>query len=132
MSIFRFIKWLLQDKPLEVFGNGHQKRDFTYIDDIVEGTIKALKPVGYEIINLGSNTPYELQEMIKIIEKLAHKRAVCEYQPFPQADIKETWANIDKAKRILNWQPKVHFEEGLQKTIEWFQKNWSWVKKIEG
>ena len=74
MSVFRFIKWILEDKPLEVFGDGSQSRDFTYVDDIAEGTILATRPLGYEIINLGNNRPHSLMEMIGLIERYTGKR----------------------------------------------------------
>jgi UDP-glucuronate 4-epimerase len=75
MSIFRFIKWIMEDRPIEVFGDGTQSRDFTYVDDIAEGTILALKPVGYEIINLGGNNPHELTEIIKLNRKVHWERS---------------------------------------------------------
>jgi nucleoside-diphosphate-sugar epimerase len=75
MAVFRFIKWIMEGVPLEIFGDGNQKRDFTYIDDIARGTISALKPLRYEIINLGNNHPYKLLEIIRLIEKYVGKKA---------------------------------------------------------
>jgi UDP-glucuronate 4-epimerase len=128
MSIFRFIKWIMEDRPIEVFGDGTQSRDFTYVDDIAEGTILALKPVGYEIINLGGNNPHELTEIINLIEKYTGKEAKLMNKEFHKADIKATWADITKAKEILAWEPKVGIEDGIKRTIEWFQENWVWLK----
>ena len=130
MSIFRFIKWIMEDSPLEIFGDGSQQRDFTYVDDIARGTIKALKPLGYEIINLGNSHPYKLSKAIKLIEKYTGKKANFEYKEFHKADVKATWADINKAKRLLNWQPQVGLEEGIKRTVEWTKDNWKWVKKI--
>jgi nucleoside-diphosphate-sugar epimerase len=128
MSIFRFIKWIMEDRPIEVFGDGTQSRDFTYVDDIAEGTILALKPVGYEIINLGGNNPHELTEIINLIEKYTGKEAKLMNKEFHKADIKATWADITKAKEILAWEPKVGIEDGIKRTIEWFMENWGWLK----
>jgi UDP-glucuronate 4-epimerase len=131
MSVFRFIKWIMEEKPLEVFGDGSQSRDFTYIDDIAEGTILALKPLGYEIINLGNNQPHKLSEVIRLIEKFTGKTARVENREFHKADLKATWADITKAKELLGWQPKVSLEEGIRRTVDWFKENWHWLKEIK-
>ncbi|HAV39889.1 MAG: GDP-mannose 4,6-dehydratase [Aquificota bacterium] len=130
MSVFRFIKWILEDRPLEVFGDGSQSRDFTYIDDIAEGTILATKPLGYEIINLGNNRPHSLLEMIGLIEKYTGKKARLEMRDFHKADMKATWADISKAKSLLGWEPKVSLEEGIKRTVEWTIENWDWIKDV--
>ena len=130
MSIFRFIKWIMEGSPLEIFGDGSQERDFTYIDDIARGTIKALKPLGYEIINLGNNHPDKLSTAIQLIEKCVGKKARFKYKEFHKADMKITWADISKAQKLLNWQPKVSLEEGIKKTLAWTKDNWEWVQNI--
>jgi UDP-glucuronate 4-epimerase len=130
MSVFRFIKWVMEEKPLEVFGDGSQSRDFTYIDDIAEGTILAIKPLGYEIINLGNNQPHKLSEVIRLIEEFTGKTAKVESREFHKADLKATWADITKAKELLGWQPKVSLEEGIRRTVDWFKENWHWLKDI--
>jgi len=131
MSIFRFIKWIMEDKPLEIFGDGTQSRDFTYIDDIARGTVLALKPVGYQIINLGNNDPDKLIKVINLIEEYLGKEARFEYKKFHKADMKATWADITKAQRILEWQPQVSLEEGVKRTVDWVKENWDWVKNIK-
>lgn len=131
MSPFRFIKWIMEGSPLEVFGDGSQQRDFTYIDDIARGTIKALKPLGYEIINLGNNCPHRLSGAINLIEKYTGKKAKFEYKEFHKADMRATWADINKAKNLLDWQPRIDLGEGIKKTVEWAKDNWSWVKDIK-
>jgi UDP-glucuronate 4-epimerase len=131
MSVFRFIKWIMEEKPLEVFGDGSQSRDFTYIDDIAEGTILALKPLGYEIINLGNNQPHKLSEVLRLIEKFTGKTAKVENREFHKADLKATWADITNAKELLGWQPKVSLEEGIRRTVDWFKENWHWLKEIK-
>lgn len=130
MSPFRFIKWILEGVPLTIYGDGSQERDFTYVDDIAEGTIKALKPLGYEIINLGNNYPHKLSEMIHLIEKYTHKEARYRYEEFHKADMKSTWADITKAKELLDWQPQIDLEEGIKRTVQWTKENWDWVKDI--
>lgn len=131
MSIFRFIKWIEKGSPLEVFGDGSQVRDFTYVDDIARGTIKALKPLMYEVINLGNNHPHKLTEAIKLVEKYTGKQAHFKYKEFHKADMKATRADIDKAKKYLDWQPQVVLEEGIKRTVQWTKDNWEWVKKIK-
>jgi UDP-glucuronate 4-epimerase len=131
MSIFRFIKWIDCEQKLELFGDGQQSRDFTFVDDIAEGTILASKAVGYEVINLGGGkNPISLNTVIGSIEKKLGHKAILDNKEFHIADIKETWADISKAERILGWKPKISFEEGLSRTIDWYQENKSWVKDI--
>lgn len=130
MSIFRFIKWIMEGTPLEVFGDGSQTRDFTYVDDIARGTILALKPVGYEIINLGNNNPNKLSQAIQFIEEYTGKTALIEYSDFHKADIMATWADIDKAHQLLNWTPQISLREGIQKTTSWMKNNWNWVNNL--
>ncbi len=132
MSIFRFIKWIDEGKPIILYGDGSQARDFTYVDDIANGTILALKDVGYEIINLGGGkNPISLKTVIEMIEKYLGKKAVIDFKPFHKADLKETWADITKAKQLLNWEPKISFEEGIEKTIKWYIENRDWLKDVE-
>lgn len=132
MSIFRFIEWILAGKPLIVFGDGMQERDFTYIDDIALGTIKALEtPTGYEIINLGDNSPHSLGRMIELIEKELGKKSKKEFEPFHKADMMATCADIDKAKNILGWTPSVSLEEGIKKTVKWHLDNRDWLQNIK-
>lgn len=131
MSIFRFIKWIDEGIPLEIYGDGTQSRDFTFIDDISYGTILALKDLGYEIINLGGGMkPVSLIEVIKYLEDLLGKRAKIRYMPFHTADLTETQADISKAKRILNWEPKTDLKEGIKKTVQWYLENRDWLKDI--
>jgi len=132
MSNFRFIKWIDEGKPLILYGDGTQSRDFTYVDDIAEGTIKALANVGYEIINLGGGkNPRNLNYVIRKLEEYLGKKAKIEYKNFHKADLKETMADISKARRILNWEPKIDLEQGLRKCVEWFIENRSWLKDIK-
>ena len=131
MSIFRFIKWIEAGEPLELMGDGSQSRDFTYVDDIARGTIVALKPLGYEIINLGGgNNPITLQAVIAFIEKALGNKAIIDLKPFHIADIKETWADISKAERLLDWKPEISPLDGFQKSVDWYLANKSWCQQI--
>ena len=132
MSIFRFIKWIYEGLPIRIYGDGTQARDFTYIDDIARGTILALKPLGYEIINLGGGkNPVSINEIIDILERLIGKKAKREYLNFHKADVKITWAEIKKAKEILGWEPEINIEEGLKRTVSWARENIELVKSIK-
>lgn len=130
MSVFRFMKWIWEEKPLDVFGDGSQSRDFTYVDDIAEATIKALNPVGYQVINIGNNSPHKLTSMINLIEDCLGKKADINYKDFHQADMLETWADIGKAERLLVWKPQIGLCEGIKKTAEWFKKNYDIIRNI--
>ena len=130
MSLFRFVQWIHEGRPVTVFGDGSQERDFTYVDDIARGTIAALQPVGHEVINLGSDQPVVLNDAIALVERLAGASAEIQRQPLHPADVQATWANIDKAREILNWQPEVGFEEGVGRLVDWYQGNRGWAKDI--
>jgi len=132
MCYFRFIKWIDEGHPLELFGDGSQGRDFTYVDDIADGTIRALRNVGYEIINLGGgNNPIEINYMIAKIEEFLGKDAIIEYRPFEKTDMKQTWADIAKAEKILDWQPTIAFDDGLKRTVDWYLDNRDWLSDIK-
>ncbi len=132
MSPFRFIKWIDEATPIELFGDGSQSRDFTHVDDIAEGTIKALRPLGYEIINMGGGQkPYSINYMIEKIESLLGKRAEIVQKPFHKADMMETWADITKAKELLGWEPKIGFDEGFEDTVKWHKENRDWIRDIK-
>jgi nucleoside-diphosphate-sugar epimerase len=120
MSIFRFMKNISEGRPIEVYGDGTQKRDFTYIDDIAEGTIRMLSLRGYQIINLGNSSSVELKDVIRGIEGLLERRAQITYLSRHPADVLATQAAIDEAEEFLGWKPDVKINEGLRKTVDWF------------
>lgn len=131
MSIFRFIKWIDEGKPLQLFGDGSQSRDFTYVDDIAIGSIAALKEVGFKVVNLGGNDPYSMNDVIGMIEKLLKKKARIKQYSFPKTDTKATWADISEARRILKWSPRIGLEEGIVRTVGWYLANKSWLAKLK-
>jgi nucleoside-diphosphate-sugar epimerase len=131
MSPYRFIKWIAEEETIQMFGDGSQSRDFTYVDDIARGTIAAIQDVGYEIINLGGGrNPVSLNTIIYKLEQLLDKKAKIDHKPFHVADLMETWADISKAKRLLGWEPQVSLEEGLEKSVQWYTNNQDWLKGI--
>ncbi|VAX37411.1 Nucleotide sugar epimerase [hydrothermal vent metagenome] len=132
MCLFRFIKWIDEGKTMELFGDGSQSRDFTYVDDIASGTVKALKKVGIKTINLGGgHNPYSLHYLIELIEKNLGKKAKIKKFPFPKTDMKSTWADISQAKEILKWKPSISLEEGVRRTVQWYQDNKKWIKDVQ-
>jgi nucleoside-diphosphate-sugar epimerase len=131
MCMFRFIKWIDEGTELEIFGDGSQCRDFTFVEDVARGSILALKPLGYEVVNIGGGkAPTTINEVIAGIERRLGKKAKCRYMPFHKADISETRADISKAARLLGWTPEVDLEEGITRTVDWYVANRSWVKDV--
>jgi UDP-glucuronate 4-epimerase len=132
MSVLRFVKWIDEGKPIVLYGDGSQSRDFTYVDDIAIGTLAATKKkVGYEIINLGGGkNPVAINLLISKIENLLNKKAELNQKPFHSADVDSTWADISKADQLLNWKPTISLDKGLEKTVEWYYENKSWLKDI--
>lgn len=124
MSPLRFIRWIDEGTPITLYGDGSQTRDFTYIDDIAEGTVAALKDVGFAIINLGGgNRPVAIREMIEAFARHLGKQATIDHQPFHSADMRETQAVIERARTLLGWSPHVSPEEGFRHTVEWYRAN---------
>lgn len=124
MCILKFIKCILNKIPLTIFGNGEQSRDFTYIDDIVDGTFLSKKYFdGYQIFNLGSGTiPISLKEIIKTLQEITGIIPNINYIKKSPGDLFSTQASIEKANKLLNWHPKTSILEGLKKTVIWYKK----------
>ncbi len=131
MAPLRFVQRIREGRPITVFGDGSQSRDFTYVDDIARGTIAALKPVGHEVFNLGSDEPLKLSLLIALVEKLTGCKAVRVPKPGHPADVPATWADISKARRVLGWAPQTHFEQGMRQLVEWYEANRAWAKEID-
>lgn len=131
MSIFRFIQWIQEGVPLEIFGDGGQSRDFTFVQDIARGTILAAKKLGFEVINLGGGkNPISINTVISGIEQRLHKKAIHMNKAFHKADILETWADISKAERVLGWRPEISLDVGLDRTVQWHIDNATWLEKV--
>ncbi len=131
MSLFRFVRWIVEGEPLQLNGDGTQQRDFTHVDDVARGVVAALeRRPGYETINLGSDHPVELNAVIEEIEAAVGKLATVETHPFPATDVIATWANIDRARELLGWEPKVDLKQGVASVVEWYLENREWAKDI--
>lgn len=125
LAIRKFLTSVIDDKPIDVYGDGSTRRDYTYVDDIVDGVIAALnyKESNYEIINLGNNKPIELRALIEKIEQVTGKKAILNRLPQQPGDVPQTFADISKAQRLLNFAPSTPIEEGLENFYRWLEKN---------
>ncbi len=122
MVMYQWADNILNDRPIKISSNGQRKRDYTYVGDIVDGIIRALnKPLGYEVINLGNSSPVSLKELLAIFEKVSDKKATVVSRPSHNASVENTYADISKAKKILNWQPKINIEQGVTRLVKWFR-----------
>ncbi len=121
MAPYKFLNAIIKQEPLNKYGDGTTSRDYTYIDDIVDGVVSALennKKIVSEVYNLGNSTPISLNNFIETCEKVAKKKAIINSLPMQLGDVPHTYADISKAGKDLNYKPKVKLEEGLQKTME--------------
>jgi len=186
MSLFRFVQWISEGRPVVVYGDGRQSRDFTYVDDIARGTLAALRfletaddgpqtaeghqrsavggqpsavggqasavggqhsavsgqpsAVGdspsairhpkFEIFNLGSDHPVVLLDVIHLVEEVVGKKARLEHRPRHPADVWATWADIGKAEHLLGWRPETPIEEGVRRTVAWYQEERAWAREV--
>lgn len=130
MSMFRFMQWISEGRPVLVNGDGEQKRGFTYLDDIARGTILALKPLGYEIINLGGHETISINQLITMMEEAVGKKATIEHGPFDKADMMANWADVSKAGQLLGWEPAVGLQEGIGRMVAWYRQEHSWASQI--
>jgi nucleoside-diphosphate-sugar epimerase len=130
MSMYRFTQWISEGQPVWVNGDGEQSRGFTYIDDIARGTILGLKPLGYEIINLGGHQTIKINELIEILEELTGRKAQVQHLPLNPADMLANWANVEKARRLLGWQPQVPLEEGILNLVNWYNAERDWASLV--
>jgi len=130
MSIFRFVRWIAEGEPVVLHGDGSQERDFTYVDDAARGTLQALRPVGYEVINLGSDRPVSVRRILSLLQEVLGRDAVIIRKPVHPADVPATWADIAKARALLGWEPRTSLEDGLRRTVDWYLQHRSWVKEL--
>jgi len=123
MAYFLFTKAILNNEPIKVFNHGKMKRDFTYIDDIVSGIECSLeKSYDYEVFNLGNNNTVELEYFIECIENELGRKADKIYLPMQEGDVPATFADIEKSKRLLNFEPKTNIEIGIHNFINWYRE----------
>ena len=133
MAYFKFTKSIIEDKPIDVYNNGNMKRDFTYIDDIVDGMLSVLdKPpksnqfdltlsdAPFRVLNIGNNKPISLEEFIECIEKALSKTAIKNELPMQPGDVPVTYANIDEINKEFGFNPKTNISDGIQKFVDWY------------
>ena len=120
----RFTNAFLQDEPPVVFGDGEQSRDFTYVDNAVQANVLACEAPaasGY-VFNIGTGDRYTLNETLEILRRLSGKRVQAKYEPPREGDIRDSQADITAARELLGYEPTVRFEEGLERTYEWYRE----------
>ena len=123
MATFKFTKNIFENQTIELYNRGNMMRDFTYIDDIVSGIIKAIKKNhSFEIINLGNNKPENLKYFIKVLEHEIGKKAKKKLLPMPKGEVLKTYASITKAKKLLGFKPKTLIEQGLKEFVKWYME----------
>ena len=140
MALFKFTKAILDNEPIDLYNNGDMKRDFTYIDDIVEGIIRTLaKPpkididwdsnqpdpatsgiAAYQVFNIGNNQPVHLMDMVAILEKSLGRKALRNYMPMQAGDVQASWANSDQMVNKMDYSPATSIEEGVQNFVAWY------------
>jgi len=140
MALFIFTKAILEGMPIKVFNEGQMERDFTYIDDIVEGIFRILtteppagnvhwsgqqpdpstSPAPYKIYNIGNNTPVKIMDFIRILEKTIGRKADIEYLPIQAGDVKKTWADVEKLDSVFKYKPTCSVEHGIEKFVTWY------------
>ena len=120
MSILRFIHWIMENKEVKIFGDGEQRRSFTFIDDVVDLLLKVQDCDSNETFNVGNNKTSSLNEVVKIIEHFANKKAQVVNEPRAFRDPDVVLPSLSKSKNILKWEPKTNIEDGIKATIEWY------------
>lgn len=130
MSLFRFVQWISEGRPVRIFGDGMQERDFTFVEDVARGTVAGLRPLGYEIINLGSDEPVVLIDAVRLVEQLTGRTADIHYSEAHRADMRATWADITRASSLLGWRPATDFSAGVGRLVDWYNENRAWAREI--
>lgn len=131
MVMFRFTKWITEGQTLKLNGDGEQTRGFTYVDDIARGTILGLKPLGYEVINLGGHETISINTLIRMLEGLIGRQARVEHLPFNPADMLANHADVRKAGELLGWKAQFSLQSGVQRLVDWYLAERSWAQQIE-
>ncbi|MEJ2745480.1 MAG: NAD-dependent epimerase/dehydratase family protein, partial [bacterium] len=122
MAIYKFTRRILEGETIELYGDGASRRDYTYVDDIMDGLLKAIdRPFPFEVFNLGESRTVELAGLIRIIEEATGKKAVIERRPPQPGDTPITYADIGKARSMLGYSPQVGIEEGVERFVDWYR-----------
>jgi UDP-glucuronate 4-epimerase len=130
MAIFRFCQWIAEGKPVQVNGDGEQTRGLTYIDDIVRGVMLAIRPVGYDIFNLGGHEVVSINALIALLESKLGRKAKVSYGPSNPADMLDNQADVSKAREQLGWEPQVKLDEGVGRLVDWYLRERGWVSQV--
>ncbi len=131
MVMFRFARWIQEGEPVQLNGDGTQSRGFTFIDDIARGTILGLKPLGYEIINLGGHEIITINNLVEMFETRIGRKALVHYNARHPADMYANHADVSKAGRLLGWEPHVGLAEGIDQLVSWYQAERSWASQLD-
>lgn len=131
LAIFRFVQWIIEGRPVRINGDGEQSRGFTYVDDIARGTILALKPLGYEVINLGGHEVITINELVRLVEELTGRSATVGHGPADPADMRTNQADVRKARAMLGWEPQVNLAEGVKRLVDWYLAEREWAREVE-
>ncbi len=121
----KFINCLLKNEPPPIYGDGNQERDFTFVDNVVDINIACLikENIAGDVFNVGAGSPNSINDLLDNLKKIIGSKIQPEFRPSRPGDVRKTHADISKAKKILGWQPKVNFRQGLEKTVEWFKSH---------
>jgi nucleoside-diphosphate-sugar epimerase len=130
MSMFRFVRWIMEGEPIQLFGNGEQSRGFTYVDDIARGTIAALGQHGYEVFNLGGHEVITMNALVGLMEEVIGKKALVQYLPPNPGELQTNHADVSKARRLLGWQPQVPLVDGVKRLVDWYKAERAWAKEV--
>ena len=123
MAPYKFMKLILEDKEIPMYGDGSSKRDYTYVADIVAGITASMESkISFEIINLGNSSPVDLKKFISVIEKHTGKKAKIKQMEEQKGDVPITYADISKAKKLLDWKPKTSLDTGIKNMVDWYLK----------
>lgn len=130
LAIHKFTRSIFNETPLPFYGDGSTSRDYTYVDDTIQGVRAAMRYTGsdFEIINLGNHYAVTLRELVSVIEKVTGKKAVLEPLPAQPGDVPKTYADIDKARRLLGYNPQTGLEDGIRKFVDWYQAGREWLE----
>ncbi len=130
LALFRFIQWVYEGRPVRINGDGTQSRGFTFIEDIVSGIQAALRPVGYDIFNLGGHEVITINDLVTLIEEVLGKQSIVQHGPPNLADMFTNCADVTKAREMLGWRPGVGMRAGVERTAAWYIRNRDWAKDI--
>ena len=121
MAIHQFVRKINDGQPVALFGDGMSRRDYTFVGDIIDGVVKSLRHLrGYEILNLGESQTTTLRDLIGIIERTLDKPAQIDWQPMQPGDVRQTYADISKARNLVGYDPRTSMEEGIRLFSNWF------------